>query len=716
MNLPIILVYSFSILTNSILALVVFLRNPKSIVNRFFALFTLSIVGWISTLFISTFVTSFRLVNLLTRLNFAFILLLAYTLFYFSYYFPKKTFNLSPLLHFAFAVETFGLIILTLLSFEIAGAGRAVSGVMLTIYGKLYSLFVIHFLVYSASSLFILFSKLKKFKGFLKAQIECLLLGLSSALLFGLIMHLLLPWVFRIYNIHLLRPLSTLFFLGFTSYGIIRLRLLDIRLIVARTVAYFLLVFLIALLVASTVYAFGVFVVGRLAEKVQVLIFTILVLFILFAFPTLNKFLRKITDKIFLRGRYDSAVLLRTLSLITASTLSLEDLIKDVLDELLGKMKIYYASVVLVKDSGILKIKPAIEKHASFLEKKEIAELLELVDSQDKILVFDELKEGRVKTILRKLNLMVFVPLRVRRKKVGFLLLGEKSSGEVYSVQDITVLEILAPGLALAIQNALVYDEIRKFNVTLKEEIKKATMQLRRANVKLKELDELKDEFLSIASHELRTPMTAIRGYIDMILSGDAGEINKKVREFLDTTFVITNRLTSLVNDMLDVSRIERKNLSFKINEIDLSRESKRVIGQLASLAKEKKISLSYKTLKKLPLVKADSAKVCQVLNNLIGNAIKFTEKGGVTISHKIENDFVITEVKDTGIGISEENMEKLFQKFSRIDGSLRREKGGTGLGLYISKGLIEGMKGKIWLKSKSGQGTTLGFSLPRVK
>jgi len=143
--------------------------------------------------------------------------------------------------------------------------------------------------------------------------------------------------------------------------------------------------------------------------------------------------------------------------------------------------------------------------------------------------------------------------------------------------------------------------------------------------------------------------------------------------------------------------------------------EVKKVLDQLDPLAQEKKLSLSYKPFKHLPLVKADSTKVSQILNNLIGNAIKFTEKGKIVISHQVEDDFVVTKIKDTGIGIAKDVLEKLFQKFSKINGSLGRQTG-TGLGLYISKGLVEAMKGKIRVESKPDQGSTFSFTLPKAK
>lgn len=242
---------------------------------------------------------------------------------------------------------------------------------------------------------------------------------------------------------------------------------------------------------------------------------------------------------------------------------------------------------------------------------------------------------------------------------------------------------------------------------------------------RLLELDKLKDEFLNIAAHELRTPMTAIKGYIDMVLQGDAGKINTKVKEFLAEAYVGNERLVHLVNDMLDVSRIEGGRIELNVTKVDLQRLAKEVCDGLKPLAKEKGLRLEYlqptsyhlppKKLppKKLPPIKADLEKTIQILNNLIGNAIKFTEKGKVTVDHKVKDHFVETRVIDTGPGIPKDFLPRLFQKFSRLHRDVSAGVSGTGLGLYVSKMLIEAMGGKIWVESEEGKGSTFSFSLP---
>ncbi len=259
----------------------------------------------------------------------------------------------------------------------------------------------------------------------------------------------------------------------------------------------------------------------------------------------------------------------------------------------------------------------------------------------------------------------------------------------------------------------------------VEEALRESNHRLKEANEKLKELDNMKDEFLSIASHELRTPMSAIRGYVSMLLEGDFGELPPEAIEALADVNTAVERLISLVNDMLDASRIEQGKLRFEISEFDLGEIYQEVVASLLPMAQEKGIKLTYpKSLEEeRPLVSADEDKVRRVLTNLIGNALKFTEKGEVTIALRFDNnsDLIITDVIDTGTGITPQDRELLFQKFQQLNKTLSGNRsGGTGLGLYISRQLVRVMGGDMWLERSEvdevDKGSTFSFSLPKAQ
>jgi PAS domain S-box-containing protein len=238
-------------------------------------------------------------------------------------------------------------------------------------------------------------------------------------------------------------------------------------------------------------------------------------------------------------------------------------------------------------------------------------------------------------------------------------------------------------------------------------------VQLFRDVTQEKELDKMKDEFMDIAAHDLRTPAAAIRGFISRVLDGDAGEISDKAKDLLKDAYEGNMRLIDLVDDFLSVSRLEQGKIQITPVPGDLTKIIETSVNELSGLSKAKGLTLEYKKVI-LPAVLADEGKTIQVLNNLIGNAIKFTEKGGITINHSVERGEVITNITDTGIGISPDSQTQLFQKYNKGEEGVSRS--GLGLGLYISKLCIEGSGGRIWVKSKKDKGSTFSFSLPIAK
>src|SRR3989344_3450061 len=252
--------------------------------------------------------------------------------------------------------------------------------------------------------------------------------------------------------------------------------------------------------------------------------------------------------------------------------------------------------------------------------------------------------------------------------------------------------------------------------VKVYEKLALTSQSLAIANEKLKELDKIKDDFVSIASHELRTPMTAIRSYAWMALNRSDIPLSAKLKKYLERTLISTERLIHLVNDMLNVSRIESGRIQISPEVFDLQSLIQDVVSEVELKAGEKSISLKV-NYTNLPKVFADLEKIHQVLLNLIGNALKFTPKNGnIVLSLMSDGMFIQTTVADNGVGISKDDISKLFQKFGRLDYSYTAAAatGGTGLGLYICKKLIESMGGKIWSTSEGmGKGSQFHFTLP---
>jgi len=271
--------------------------------------------------------------------------------------------------------------------------------------------------------------------------------------------------------------------------------------------------------------------------------------------------------------------------------------------------------------------------------------------------------------------------------------------------------------------------ENRALPRALRHAIERQRMQaeLIKASEELKKLDEMKSNFISIAAHELRTPMTSIKNAVDVILTKKTGDLTREQEQFLLMAQRNINRLNGLVGDLLNISKIESGKFELLLAKIDLKQLIESALITLRPLAEKKFLPLHLNYSVEVPALRADAGKIEQVLINLINNSIKFTpESGVITVDvHQMENvpdmpdgvlGYVEISVADNGIGIPEEHRQHLFEKFYQVEGSLsQKERGGTGLGLAISKGIIEAHGGKIWFENNEGKGSKFNFTLPIV-
>jgi signal transduction histidine kinase len=291
---------------------------------------------------------------------------------------------------------------------------------------------------------------------------------------------------------------------------------------------------------------------------------------------------------------------------------------------------------------------------------------------------------------------LLVVPLLRHTQIIGALVVRRKEPGRFFDT-TVDLLKTFAAQSVLAIQNARLFSEIEE-------------------NSKQLELaSKHKSQFLANMSHELRTPLNAILGYTELIVDEVYGELPSKVREVLERVQSNGRHLLGLINDVLDLSKIEAGQLTLSSESYSLEEVVQTVFGAVESLAKEKKLAFKVEVAPNLPPARGDERRIMQVLLNLVGNAIKFTDQGEVTIKASADDGFFTLAVCDTGPGISELEQAKIFAEFHQTDNSSTRKKGGTGLGLAIAKRIIEMHGGRIWVQSVEGKGSTFSFTLPMV-
>lgn len=219
-----------------------------------------------------------------------------------------------------------------------------------------------------------------------------------------------------------------------------------------------------------------------------------------------------------------------------------------------------------------------------------------------------------------------------------------------------------------------------------------------------------------MASHQLRTPLTAIKGYLSMLLEGDAGEIKVSQYDFINEAYSAAGRMVGLINDLLNVSRMETGRFFLEPKEVDVERMVAEEVKQLENHAREKGLYLKVEVKGKVPHIFADETKIRQVIMNFIDNAIYYTSTGGVTVKMRKEKDDFVFEVHDTGIGVPKEQMHHLFEKFFRADNARTTRPDGTGLGIYLAKRVVEDHGGKVLFHSEMGKGSVFGFKFPLKK
>jgi len=259
-------------------------------------------------------------------------------------------------------------------------------------------------------------------------------------------------------------------------------------------------------------------------------------------------------------------------------------------------------------------------------------------------------------------------------------------------------------------------------DIKQKEQLSQYALDLERKNIELQSaykrletLDEAKSEFISIASHQLRTPLTAIKGYVSMFLEGDFGSFKKKARRALQNIFQANERLIALVNSLLDLSRLEAGKTKLEITKVDLKAMLKSLVADFSQKIKEKKIKISLESQPaNIPLIEADEKKIREVFSNLIDNALKYTESGFVKIEIKLLHPLVRITVIDSGVGMSETEISELFQSFSRGESAKNMWVEGVGLGLYATRKFVEMHHGRIWAESEGrGRGSKFVVELP---
>lgn len=593
-------------------------------------------------------------------------------------------------------------------SVEIVGHERLVQ--LRTSVYLIYSVFIVSFF---AIGLFGLLKKSHRKNGAAK-QAKLFFIGSLISAGLGLVFNLILPG-FGNYKLIWAGPLATTFFAVFVGMGMLRYKMFDIRFFVIRALAYTVTNVVLAVLYIAPVIILYTKIFGIQVDWFKLLIATCIGLVVATNYNRLQHWFNRSTARIFFREAYEPTELVSELNKTLISTMDIQKLLGSaakIIEQYLKPEHCYfivrtYSDQTLVV-SGIGQ--PLSDSDAQLLIKK-----LE-PDAKDDVFAVDSLPQSsKLKRTLSELDIAIVLKFTAKSVKgeeaLVYMIVSGRKSGKSYDAMDLQVLNAVSNALAIAMQNALHYEEIQKFNVTLQGRVEDATRKLRATNDKLKKLDETKDEFISMASHQLRTPLTSIKGYLSMVLEGDAGKLNSQQEEMLKQSYMSSQRMVNLIADLLNLSRLNTGKFVIDPSPTDLRMIVDQEVGQLRETAKAKGLTLNWVAPKMFTVLPLDDGKIHQVVMNFIDNAIYYTPPGGSIDVTLVETPTAVEfRVKDNGIGVPRSVQHHLFTKFYRAENARQARPDGTGLGIFMAKKVIAAQGGSILFESKEGKGSTFGF------
>ena len=694
--------------------LFVFARNPKLKLNRIYSLITIDLILFSVFNYLSLGtdhkLTYIRLVMVTTTLS-------VYGGYLLIYQLNNQTIRLSVKNRLLF-LGTIAVAFLDLSPLVFDGLTKTTTPIPKPNFGFLF--YLIQFVSLVIISGMMLFNGLRRSQGVLIKQNQTLLIGYVPLLILAPITGFILPVALGNSKFIFLSPVYSAFFVCTVGYTIIKHKLFDIKLIVVRAITY-----VTSLSFVAALYGFISLVLIKLFFHPTISIAAEVFLAMATAvaglsFHRIKTAFDHITNRVFYQDAYDAQVFLDEFNKIIVSTFDLNKLLNKILSLVEENLKPAYCLFGLKEDDYMPRKIIGTGNMPEFSEADINYVRNQTPRMHKKIIVTDLLEEKHngLANVLKKLNVSIIARMTtsIDAEGIGYLVLGPKKNGSMYTSQDIKVLEIIANELVVAVQNALHTEEIERFNITLQAKIKEATHRLRQSNDKLRALDEAKDDFVSMASHQLRTPLTSVKGNISLVLDGDAGKISDLQRQLLQQAFASSQRMVFLIADLLNVSRLKTGKFLIERAPVDLAAVIEEEVNQLQDTAKSRNLSLNYNKPDHVATLMLDDTKTRQVIMNFIDNAIYYTPSGGrIDVELKETPAGVECRVKDNGIGVPKDEQHHLFTKFYRAGNARKARPDGTGLGLFMAKKVIVSEGGAIIFETQEGKGSTFGFSFPKA-
>ncbi len=711
-----------SVLAQSLVALFVLQKNRKSLTNISFFLLSVFVATWATINFIIT-KNPFSSTQLeFYRLLMASVVVQNTFFFIFSHVYPGDRLQIRKRLLVYYFILSSAVFIVALSPLLFTKVMYGQSGAR-PVGGPGMLAFIFHAGISVFFGLSSIYRKYKKAHGVKRQQFRMILFG--SIILWGIvpITNFVISMATQTLFFARISPLYTLAFSSIIAYAIVAQKLFDIRAAVARSVAYLLSLGSLGLVYGGIIYSVATLLSGTQWYTQHQRIFYIgLALLTSLIYQRLVNFFNRITNRIFYQDAYDPQLLISNLNNIVVGNIDLQPLLKGCAQLIKDTLKVDFCTFLILPTADRTYRTIGTTVHDKFKHDitPEIAD--HLGESKTRLFVADDAHDIRpaIAKFLLSEDIAVLSRLSPGGGEVGllgYMVLGAKKSGNPYNKQDLAILETVSSELVIAAQNAMRFEEIQGFNVTLQAKVNQATRELQHANEKLVTLNDTKDDFISMASHQLRTPLTAVKGNISMVLDGDFGKVPKPLDEPLGQAFTSSERMVGLIADLLNVSRLRTGKFAIQpvISNLDTIVQSE--LKQLQESARAHHLKLTYDRPKDFPTLMLDEIKIRQVIMNFVDNAIYYTPAGGhIKVALKHSSKAIEFTVEDDGIGVPHQLQHHLFTKFYRASNAQKMRPDGTGIGLFMAKKVIIASGGSLIFKSTEGKGSTFGFVFPITK
>jgi signal transduction histidine kinase len=714
------IIYAITLIACVFLSIFIYSKNRKAAMNRYFSLFLLAMAGWVITLYLF-YESEQGTVLFIGRLNFVFTETLAFFGFYFGYYFPRKIIVIRKPFHVIFFLWLIFLTAITLFT-DLIDKNEVIEEEknIITKFGPLYYLFVIHVVALLIGMVVLPISKYKSAKlNREKQQIKYLTFGTALLIIFGITTNILMPFVFNNYSAQSLGPLWLFFLLGFTSYAIIKHQLLDIRVVIQKSLVYSAVLALIVGLYISLIFVLGFFF-QQMTDMAVILAAGITTVVSIYGAPLIEKYFRRKTDRVFFKDKYDYSQAIYELSEILNRNIDLEILLKDFSARLKDILKVKSVNVVIpeknlmsTENNGLVPIPekiPAnvikeIEKEGeALLLLSEIGTMLTRAKAEHRSKdYFEALTQAEY--FGKKYGFAATVAVLLDEKLEGLIMLGKKLSGDPFSAEDTKLLKTVAYQAAVALEKTRLFEQVKKYSGQLEKKVAARTAEI-------KGLQERQKQMMLEIGHGLQTPLTIIKGEISM-LQREEGD-----RDKFSALEKSIDRISKFIYDMLRLARLESDAPRVKNEKIDLSELLRELIESFKIITEEKGIAIGSEIEDEIQIY-GNRNELEELFMNLVSNSVKCLDEKRlqkIEIQLRRETDYAIATIADTGIGIGAEHLPLIFTRFYRINDGSRPDKRGTGLGLAISKEIVEHHGGRIEVQSRIGQGTKFTIRFPLVK